>query len=149
MTDSILPHHAEEVFVFNPFADGFTDNPCPHYAELRTTAPAHEHPLGFWILSRYEDVSKLQRSGHSVDEQYLTHLPLWKSDSSTLGKENRLMRGLSILDQDPPNHTRLRRLVPKAFTRFVQRFPSPAVEDVHWNGRINVRGPAKLSIAVR
>ncbi|WP_250291876.1 cytochrome P450 [Frankia sp. CiP1_Cm_nod1] len=108
---------SEEAFVFNPFAGGFSDDPYPHYAELRDTAPAHEHPLGFWILSRYEDVSKLQRSGHSVDERHLTRLPRWKSDSRTLGKENRLMCGLAILDQDPPNHTRLRRLVSKAFTR--------------------------------
>ncbi|AEH10341.1 cytochrome P450 [Candidatus Protofrankia datiscae] len=108
---------SEEAFVFNPFTDGFTNDPYPYYAELRDAAPAHEHPLGFWILSRYEDVSKLQRSGHSVDERYLTRLPRWKSDSRTLGKENRLMRGLAVLDQDPPNHTRLRGLVSKAFTR--------------------------------
>jgi cytochrome P450 len=115
-------------FVFNPFVDGFVENPYPHYAELRTIAPAHEHPLGFWIVSQYEDVSRLQRSGHSVDEQYLTHLPQWKSDSSTLGKENRMMRGLSILDQDPPNHTRLRRLVSRAFTRRAIDALEPRIE---------------------
>ncbi|MGH3671802.1 MAG: cytochrome P450 [Pseudonocardiaceae bacterium] len=36
-----------------------------------------------------------------------------------------------------------------AIIRFVQRFPSPAFEDVHWNGRINLRGPAKLLVAVQ
>jgi cytochrome P450 len=36
-----------------------------------------------------------------------------------------------------------------ALTRFVQRFRTPAVEDVRWNGRINVRGPAELLVAVR
>lgn len=128
MTDSLVPRHAGEAFVFNPFADGFIDNPYPHYAELRTIAPAHEHPLGFWILSRYEDVSKLQRSGHSVDEENLTRLPSYKSDSSTLGKKNRLMRGLSILDQDPPNHTRLRRLVTKAFSRRAIDALEPRIE---------------------
>ncbi|WP_236794633.1 cytochrome P450 [Amycolatopsis sp. GM8] len=103
--------------MFDPFAQGFSDDPYPQYAELREHAPAHEHPLGFWILSRYDDVAKLQRSGHSVDERYLTNLPAWKSDSAKLGKENRMMRGLSLVDQDPPNHTRLRKLVGKAFTR--------------------------------
>jgi cytochrome P450 len=109
------------MFVFDPFAEGFTDDPYPHYAELRTAAPVYEHPLGFWMVSRYEDVSALQRAGYSVDEDYLTHIPLWKKDSGVSIKENRPMRGLSMLDQDPPNHTRLRRLVTKAFTR-------PAVE---------------------
>lgn len=117
-----------EAFVFNPFADGFTEDPYPHYAQLRAEAPAHDHPLGFWILSTYEDVSRIQRTGHSVDEQYLTNLPRWKSDSSEIGKENRMMGGLSMLDQDPPNHTRLRRLVSKAFTPRAIQALEPRIE---------------------
>jgi cytochrome P450 len=117
-------------FTFDPFADGYADNPYPHYAKLRDVAPAYYHPLGFWIVSRYGDVSRLQRSGHSVDEKYLTRLPAWKSDSGTLGKENRMMRGLSLLDQDPPNHTRLRRLVAKAFTRGAVATMRPRIETV-------------------
>lgn len=104
-------------YAFDLFADGFAEDPYPHYAELRANAPAYEHPLGFWILSRYDDVSRLQKTGHSADERNLTNLPSWKSDSGALGRENRMMRGLSIVDQDPPDHTRLRRLVTKAFTR--------------------------------
>lgn len=104
-------------YVFNPFADDFADDPYPHYATLRAAAPAHEHPLGFWMLSRYDDVSTLQKAAHSVDERNLITRPNWKSDSSTLGRENRMMRGMSLVDQDPPNHTRLRRLVTSAFTR--------------------------------
>jgi cytochrome P450 len=115
-------------FTFDPFAAGFAENPYPYYAELRDNSPAYHHPLGFWIISRYEDVSRLQRSGHSVDEKYLTSLPAWKSDSGTLGKENRMMRGLSLLDQDPPNHTRLRRLVGQAFTRGAVQAMRPRVE---------------------
>ncbi|HEX3781771.1 MAG TPA: cytochrome P450 [Pseudonocardiaceae bacterium] len=115
-------------YVFNPFAEGFTDDPYPHYAQLRDRAPAYQHPLGFWVLSRYEDVSRLQRSTHSVDEQHLTNLPSWKSDSTKLGKENRMMHGLSMIDQDPPNHTRLRRLVSKAFTPRAIEALRPRVE---------------------
>ncbi|MFI5537038.1 cytochrome P450 [Nocardia sp. NPDC051900] len=103
-------------FVFDPFAAGFAENPYPHYDRLRAAAPVHEHPLGFWIVSKYEDAAALQRSAQSVDEQDLTRLPTWKSDSGELGKENRMMRGLSMLDRNPPDHTRLRRLVAKAFT---------------------------------
>jgi cytochrome P450 len=36
-----------------------------------------------------------------------------------------------------------------AFSRFVERFTSPVVEELRWNGRINVRGLAALSISVR
>jgi cytochrome P450 len=107
---------SEAPFTFNPFAPGFSDDPYPHYARLRNAAPAYEHPLGFWIVSSSAEVARLQRSGHSVDEQYLTRLPAWKSDSRVLGKRNRIMGGLSMLDQDPPDHARLRRLVSKAFS---------------------------------
>ncbi|NKQ51291.1 cytochrome P450 [Amycolatopsis sp. K13G38] len=117
-------------FVFDPFAPGFTDDPYPQYARLRESAPAHEHPLGFWILSKYDDVARLQRSAQSVDERYLTTLPAWKSDSAELGKRNRMMGGLSMLDQDPPDHTRLRRLVSKAFTRKAVEALEPRVRSI-------------------
>lgn len=32
--------------VFDPFAPGFTDDPYPHYAEMREHAPVHRHPSG-------------------------------------------------------------------------------------------------------
>ncbi len=115
-------------FTFDPFAPGYADDPYPHYAGLRDHAPAYHHPHRFWIVSRYEDVSRLQRSAHSVDEKYLTSLPAWKSDSGELGKENRMMRGLALLDQDPPSHTRLRGLVNKAFTRAAVQAMRPRVE---------------------
>lgn len=123
-------------FAFDPFAPGFAEDPYPHYARLRAHGPVYEHPLGFWILSRYADVAALQRSSHSVDEMHLTRLPAWKSDSGTLGKANRIMGGQSMLDQDPPDHTRLRRLVAKAFTR-------RAVED--WQPRIQEMVRAALA----
>jgi len=103
-------------FTFDLFADDFAQDPYPHYAKLRAAAPALEHPLGFWLVSRYDDVVALQRAPHSTDERNLVRLPSWKSDSSALGRENRMLRGLAMLDQDPPDHTRRRRLVTRAFT---------------------------------
>jgi cytochrome P450 len=119
MTDDLLHGRTQttESFIFNPFAEGFTDDPYPHYARLRSVAPVHQHPLGFWLLSRYDDVLSLPRAGHSVDEDNLRYLSPWKSESSAVRKTNRMMNGMSMLDQDPPTHTRLRRLVTRAFTR--------------------------------
>jgi cytochrome P450 len=133
-------------FTFNPFAAGFSDDPYPHYAELRAAAPAYEHPLGFWIVSRYQDVAPLQRSGHSVDERRLTRLPRWKSDSAALGRENRMMRGLALLDQDPPDHTRLRRLVAGAFSRAAVTALRPRIEALVDGGldRIEQAGQADV-----
>jgi cytochrome P450 len=100
-------------YTLDLFAEGYAEDPYPHYAELRDRAPAHAHPSGFWIVSRHADVVALQKGPHSVDERNLTTLPDWKHP----GRENRMMGGLALLDQDPPDHTRLRRLVTRAFTR--------------------------------
>ncbi|MBP2328672.1 cytochrome P450 [Kibdelosporangium banguiense] len=101
---------------FNPFLPGFTDDPYPHYAQLRELAPVHAHPLGYWVLTRYDDVSTLLRSSHSVEERRLGPGTLREINQTTHSDGARRMRGLSMLDQDPPDHTRLRRLVSKAFT---------------------------------
>ncbi|MDQ4010000.1 MAG: cytochrome P450 [Actinomycetota bacterium] len=92
-------------FVFNPLAEGFAEDPYPHYEELRAVAPVYEHPLGTWILSQYDDVCALLRSQQSVDERHLA------PDHRT-----HHMTGQSMAQKDPPDHTRLRRLVSKAFT---------------------------------
>ncbi|GGF30311.1 cytochrome P450 [Williamsia phyllosphaerae] len=117
-------------FVFDPFADGFTDDPHPHYARLRDRAPVCRHPLGFWIVSRHADVAHLQRSAQSVDEQSLADVPEYKRDSAEMGKANRMMAGLSMIDRDPPDHTRLRRLVAAAFIRRSVHALEPRIVDL-------------------
>jgi cytochrome P450 len=102
--------------VFDPFAPGFTDDPYPQYAALRAGAPVHRHPLGFWLLTRYEDVSWLLRAGMSVEDRNITDRQLLDLREQMSGAEAARPRGVSMLDRDPPDHTRLRRLVSKAFT---------------------------------
>jgi len=102
--------------VFDPFAPGFTDDPYPQYATLRSGAPAGRHPLGFWLLTRYEDVSGLLRAGMSVEDRSITDRDLIELREQMYGEEAARPRGISMLDRDPPDHTRLRRLVSKAFT---------------------------------
>jgi cytochrome P450 len=102
--------------VFDPFAPGFTDNPYPQYAALRGGAPAGRHPLGFFLLTRYEDVSGLLRAGMSVEDRNITDRQLIELREQLYGEEAARPRGISMLDRDPPDHTRLRRLVSKAFT---------------------------------
>lgn len=103
-------------FVHNPFAPGFADDPYPHYARLRAADPVHRHPLGFWVLGRYADVTELLRSKNSVEDRLAGPGPLRDMYQSTVGELPRQALGLSMLDRDPPDHTRLRRLVTKAFT---------------------------------
>ncbi|WP_410675549.1 cytochrome P450 [Amycolatopsis sp. cmx-4-68] len=113
MTDLIEP----DELLFNPFAPGFFENPYTQYKLLRDEDPVQNHPLGFWFVSRYEDVSALLRAGLSVDVGNLAPGP-FSQQMEYFGTEDApgaLNR--SMLDRDPPDHTRLRSLVTKVFTR--------------------------------
>jgi cytochrome P450 len=102
--------------LFDPFAPGFTDDPYPQYAAMRAGAPVYRHPFGFWLLTRYEDVSWLLRSGLSVEDGNITDRQLLDLRELMRGEAVRRTDRVSMLDRDPPDHTRLRRLVSKAFT---------------------------------
>jgi cytochrome P450 len=100
--------------LYNPFLPGFTDDPYPHYERMRDTDPVHEHPFGFWVVSRYDDVATLLRANLSVQADNLAD-GLIADQTNELGEADSTW-GQSMLDRDPPDHTRLRRLVTKVFT---------------------------------
>jgi cytochrome P450 len=102
--------------LFDPFAPGFTDDPYLQYAALRAAAPVYQHPLGFWLLTSYDDVSRLLRAGLSVEDRNIAASPLLEVREQMYGEAAARPRGVSMLDRDPPDHTRLRLLVSKAFT---------------------------------
>jgi cytochrome P450 len=113
MTETVSPQP-----LFDPFAPGFTDDPYPHYAAVREAAPVYRHPFGFWLLTGYEEVSWLLRAGLSVEDRNARpEGPLQQLRQEIFGEDGAVPAGgLSMLDRDPPDHTRLRKLVSKAFT---------------------------------
>jgi cytochrome P450 len=101
--------------LFNPFAPGYAEDPYPHYAELRDRDPVHRSLLGPWVLSRYEDVVRVLRDPSlSVEIANATPVELDPEIAGVFGERERGSR--AILNLDPPDHDRLRRLVSKAFT---------------------------------
>src|SRR5438552_17905322 len=94
---------------FNPMDPEFIADPYPTYHRLRTEDPVHHSALGFWVLTRYEDVVAALRDPRLVKEPIATFV------AARFGAAMPAM-GLSMLDRDPPAHTRLRCLVDKAFT---------------------------------
>jgi cytochrome P450 len=100
--------------LFNPLLPGFTNDPYPHYQRMRDVDPVHEHPLGFWLVTRYDHVSALLRADLSVEPRNLAG-GLIADQFQQLDEANTVARR-SMLDRDPPDHTRLRRLVTKVFT---------------------------------
>ena len=116
-------------YVFDPFQDGFAEDPYPEYERLRRLAPVHEHPLGFWVLSRYDDVRACLRSSASVNEDLVGAGTFRETVSAAYDGRSPRMHGLSMLDQDPPTHTRLRRLVSKVFSaRAIARLEHQVVD---------------------
>jgi cytochrome P450 len=100
---------------FNPMDPEFLANPYPIYRRLRAEDPVHRSPLGFWILTRYEDVAFSLRDPRFAKEAIASFV------AARFGMALPGI-GISMLDRDPPDHTRLRGLVSKAFTpRVVER----------------------------
>jgi cytochrome P450 len=92
----------------DPFDPAVRDDPYPFLARLREVDPVNETPIGFWRLTRYADVDRLL---HEVPAGVRT----------TTGElpgvdEQRSPQRLFMLQQDPPTHTRLRKLVSHGFT---------------------------------
>jgi cytochrome P450 len=104
---------------FDPTSAAFRRDPYPIYAELREHTPIYyDEALRMWVVSRYDDVSALlrdRRLGRSI-----THI----KSREALGlppKDPRYapfdrLSEHSMFDKEPPDHTRLRGLVHKAFT---------------------------------
>jgi cytochrome P450 len=110
---------------FDPWSPSFVADPYPAYARLRAEAPvSYFEATDQWLISRHADVDALLRDrrlgrsylqvatpqefGRDPEPEHLE--PFW-----------RVIRG-GMLDVEPPDHTRLRRLVSKAFTpRMVAR----------------------------
>ena len=111
----------DETGIFNPLAPGYTEDPYSHFAIVRSSAPVQQTLVGPWALFSYDDVFALLRDPElSVDDANSTP----DGDDDRQAKFEELLaefevdaRGdSSILNTDPPDHTRLRKLVSKAFT---------------------------------
>lgn len=89
------------------------DDPYPVYARLRRLAPVHRTASGVVFLSGYEDCVTLTRGPafRSQGPQWMDAVaPGWRE------RPGRVATVESLLFRDPPDHTRLRRLVGGAFT---------------------------------
>jgi cytochrome P450 len=115
---------------FNPFQPGFAEDPYPHYADMRRADPVHRSPLQFWMLFRHDDVSRFLRDPSlSADDTNARPTRLSKViDRAAPAGEPRQHK--AMFNRDPPDHTRLRRLVTKAFTPRVIEALRPVIHDM-------------------
>jgi cytochrome P450 len=108
---------------FNPMDPTFVADPYPTYRQLRAEDPVHHSPLGFWVLTRYDDVVAALRDPRLAKEA----IPAFVAARFGAPVPT---TALSMLDRDPPDHTRLRSLVSKAFTPRVVEGLRPRIQQI-------------------
>jgi len=100
--------------LFNPLSPDFIRNPYPHYERMRTTDPVHLTPLGVFVASRHAEASLVVRDKRFGKEH--AERAIRRYGPKIMEEPAFRSLGLMMLQQDPPDHTRLRGLVVKAFT---------------------------------
>ncbi len=101
---------------YDPYDPLGNSDPYPWYEWLRDNAPSHRSPDGYYVLSRYDDVIKALRD----HERF----------SSAQGTGLEKATNPNLIDFDPPDHTRLRRIVQRAFVPSRVAALEPAIESM-------------------
>ena len=117
---------ASGTLVWDPFDPAWVHDPYRVYSELRASNPVHRSPLGFWVFTRHADCLEILRDKRSSSDARnieTSDFPALRDrelvDGGAMGEV--LSEMAPFLFRDPPDHTRLRGLVQKAFTpRVVQ-----------------------------
>ncbi|AWK10336.1 cytochrome P450 [Streptomyces spongiicola] len=105
--------------MFAPWSPAFTADPYPAYAELRDRGRVHWfEPTRQWLVPHYSDVSALLRD-RRLGRTYLhrfTHEEFGRTPPPPGHEPFHTLNDNGLLDLEAPDHTRIRRLVTKAFT---------------------------------
>lgn len=108
---------------YNPFLAEVKANPYPYYAHLRRHAPVYQvEAAGFWAVSRYDDVLQVLRNPSLFSSTVLI--------AALLGDLNPVPEAANLIASDPPVHTRLRKLVNRAFTPRLIAGLEPRVREI-------------------
>ncbi|HLU70925.1 MAG TPA: cytochrome P450 [Nonomuraea sp.] len=104
---------------FDPWNPDFVAHPYDVYTKLRTESPvSYFEPTDQWLIARHADVDELLRD-RRLGRSYLhvaTHEEFGKPPEPEFQEPFWRVIRAGMLDVEPPVHTRLRRLVSKAFT---------------------------------
>ena len=132
---------------YNPFIPEVHANPYPMYARLRAEDPVHWSALmEAWVLTRYDDVvavltdSRFSADRRQARNRFADEIARRAEEFGPFGRTR------TMLTSDPPEHTRLRRLVSKAFTPRMVEGLRPRIQEivdelldaVAQNGRMDV-----------
>ncbi len=108
--------------IYDPFSPELIADPYPFYERLRDEHPVYYNErMDFYVLSRYDDIYRALRKPQIFSSaQGLTPV---KDEIAQLGLPP------TFIMMDPPDHTRLRRLITKAFTPDTVKALDPKIRE--------------------
>ncbi|HEY5209782.1 MAG TPA: cytochrome P450 [Stellaceae bacterium] len=129
---------------FNPLSPEFIRDPYPYYRRLRDSEPLWRSPFGYRVVTRHRDVGAILRD-RRFGKDFIGRATRVYGPGAATEPILRTMR-LAMLTQDPPDHTRLRGLVVKAFTARrieamrgrIEAIVDDAIDRVAGQGRMDV-----------
>ena len=118
---------------FDPADPAFIADPYPVYRRLRDEHPILWNPdSGQWLISRHADVNRLlrdRRLGRTYRHR-ATHAEFGRAEPPAWHAPFHELNDAGMLDREPPDHTRLRRLVLRAFTPRTVEAMRPRIEAI-------------------
>lgn len=115
-TPPMTQQRAQEIaasFDLRALPPDFYANPYPVYALLRETEPVKRMPDGSWFLTRYADLVTVYRDAHTFSSDKKVEFEPKYGAGSALFEHHTT----SLVFNDPPLHTRVRKLIMGALTR--------------------------------
>jgi cytochrome P450 len=118
------------VVEYDPFSPAVIADPYPWYQQLRDESPVHYiEPVGAWAVSRFIDVQHVLRDAATFSSAPMAAGmgPALQSLLSQMAQAGGIRW---LLSSDPPDHTRLRRMVSRPFVPRVIATLEPRVAEI-------------------
>jgi len=113
--NDVTPAAAVQPVAFNPLDPAFIADPYLYYRRLREMARIVKTPVGFWLVTHYEDAAFALRDKR-FGKDFVGNMERRYGGSAAMKEPAIVNLSRTMLVLDPPDHTRLRGLVNKAFT---------------------------------
>ena len=133
---------------FNPALPEVQADPYPFYKRLREEEPVHwSEAVDAWVLTRYDDVVAVLRDPRfSADRRGARNRYAQEAMAAAEEHGGPLARANTMLTADPPEHTRMRLLISKAFLpRAVEKL-RPHIQDIADELLDAAQDPGRLDI---
>jgi cytochrome P450 len=116
---------------YNPFAPGMLGNPYEMYRALRENDPIHRSEMmESWVLTRYDDIDKVLTDNRFSADRTRARTRFAQMLEEQQAQYGPMSNAQTMLTSDPPDHTRLRKLVSKAFTPRAVLDLRPRIQDI-------------------